>query len=112
MLIGTRTLFVDSPQGEQAVLVSLFQPQPSDGRWECLYEIGWPEGPQAGRMQGKDAIAALHLTLMHIGLELYGSPQHRERRLRWSRDVEGYGFPVPKGARDLLIGADAEYYGA
>jgi hypothetical protein len=32
-------------------------------------------------------------------------------RLRWGEPNQGYGFPVTKNARDLLVGYDKEFDG-
>lgn len=49
--------------------------------------------------------------MQKIGITLYMSRYHAERRLSWNADWDGYGFPVPKNGRDLLVGQDAEFYG-
>lgn len=118
MLIGTRTLFVDTPQGTKPVPVRLFLPEQLSGKgdrhyekWDCRYEIEWPEGTIKSHAQGNDALHALHLAELKIGTELYMSRYHHERKMRWIDLWEGYGFPLPKGARDLLIGHDKQFYG-
>ena len=56
---------------------------------------------------GVDALQALVLTLQMIGAEIYSSSYHREGRLRVYPTETGYGFPVPRSLRDLLVGVDA-----
>ena len=50
---------------------------------------------------------ALYLALQVIGAELYTSDAHRAGELVWQQEGRGYGFPVPRGMEDLLIGDDA-----
>jgi len=111
MLIGTRTLFVDTPQGTRSVPVRLFTPEQVRDKWDCRYEIDWPEGTIRSHAQGNDALHALHLAELKLGTELYMSRYHHERTMHWLEPWEGYGFPLPRGARDLLIGHDRQFYG-
>lgn len=111
MIIGTRTLIVDTEAGERAVEVRLYEPEKASTRWMCRYEIAWPEGVKRGSMQGADALAAIHGALERIGTDLYGSPYHQQRKLWWVKPIVGYGFPVPRGAREILIGQDQVYFG-
>jgi hypothetical protein len=48
---------------------------------------------------------------MFIGIDLYSSDYHRKRKMWWAKPIAGYGFPVPKGAREILIGEDQKYFG-
>jgi hypothetical protein len=41
-----------------------------------------------------------------LRVEVYASDHHREGRLMWFEAKQGYGFPVTKSLRDLLVGAD------
>jgi hypothetical protein len=111
MLIGSRTLFVETPSGTKEVPVRIFVPVRIEDKWDCSYEIDWPEGAIRSHAQGNDALHALHLAELKIGTELYMSRYHHERKMRWIERWEGYGFPLPKGARDQLIGHDQEFYG-
>lgn len=110
-LIGIRTLTVATPNGDRPVAIRLFGPEPAGSKWDCRYEIDWPEGTTKSHAQGNDALHALHLVQQKIGTELYMSRYHHERKMWWIKPWVGYGFPMPKGARDLLIGTDAEFYG-
>lgn len=111
MIIGTRTLTVETPLGERPVEIRMFAPKHSDRHWVCRYEIDWPEGTAQGSMQGADALSALHGALMFIGIDLYASPYHSSGKMWWAKPFVGYGFPVPKDAREILVGEDQKYYG-
>lgn len=111
MIAGKRTLTVVTSAGERAVEVRMFIPEPVGSAWHCRYEIDWPEGNVSSFTAGNDAIASMHGTIEKIGMELYMSRYHHERRMWWIKEWIGYGFPLPKGARDLLIGHDQEFYG-
>lgn len=49
--------------------------------------------------------------MQKIGMDLYMSRYHHEQKMWWIRPWVGYGFPMPKDARDLMIGDDARFYG-
>jgi hypothetical protein len=110
-LIGTRILTLTTPSGEVALPVSIDAPTGSGQIWSCAYEIGWPSGRRRREAHGVDAIQALYQTLKMIGTDLYTSNEHRDGRLRWQKVSEGYGFPVPKNLRDLLVGSDKTFDG-
>ncbi|SEQ24523.1 hypothetical protein SAMN05428969_2377 [Devosia sp. YR412] len=111
MLAGTRTLTIDSKKGPIPVEVRLYLAEPYDTVWHARYEIDWPEGTVKSHSVGNDMIAALHGAIEKIVTELYMSRYHHERNLWWVKPWNGYGFPMPKGARDLLIGHDQEFFG-
>jgi len=111
MLAGTRTLSIDLGNGPVPVEVRIYLPEPYDAFWHARYEIDWPEGTVKSHAVGNDTIAALHAAIEKVGAELYMSKYHHERTLEWIKPWVGYGFPLPKGARDLLIGHDQEFYG-
>ncbi len=112
MLLGTRTLFVETPSGTIEVPVRLYQPEQIGTQgWDCRYEIDWPEGTIKSHMEGNDALHALYLAQIKIGSELYMSRYHHARKMWWIKPWVGYGFPLGKGARDMLIGHDQQYYG-
>lgn len=111
MIIATRTLTLRAPDGTQDVPVHLHAPELDDGAWICRYEIGWPEGPRTSFAGGLDAIQAMHLALQKIGLDLHMSSHHASNLLAWGEAGEGYGFPVPRNARDLLVGLDKTFDG-
>jgi hypothetical protein len=106
MTILTRRLHDrDDPAVE--IPVHVFPPMQIDGSWWCRFTIGWPAGECARAAGGCDAIQALDLALRMIGTQLYTSDLHGQGRLMWLQPGTGYGFPVPQGIRDLLIGDDA-----
>ncbi len=112
MVIGTRVLTLRTETGEVPVPVTIFGPEEGkDGGWFCRYEIGWPDEPWASAGWGVDAFQAVHLTMQKIAIELYTSDEHREGRLFWQRQEGGYGFPITKNGRELLVGFDKQYDG-
>jgi hypothetical protein len=111
MLVGTRVLTLRTHTGDVPVPVSLFVPAEDGGAWRCGYEIGWPGEPRQSAAWGVDALQALHLAMQKIAFDLYASDHHREGRLSWPGQGAGYGFPMPKGGRDLLVGYDREFDG-
>lgn len=112
MIIAVRILKVQQGPAIIPVPISIQAPVEDPLRgWRCAYEIGWPDKPRYSAGYGIDAVQALHLTLQKIGIELYTSEAHEEGRLWFDRPGSGYGFPVPKNVRDLLIGDDARFEG-
>ena len=111
MMLGNRVLYVTTADGPRDVEVRVEQPEPYGHVWKCQYSIGWPEAKFERRVQGGDALAAMHMALQMIGLDLNSSAYHSEGRLKWMEPWVGYGFPVPKDARDMLTGQDKEFYG-
>ncbi|MFN3855598.1 MAG: DUF6968 family protein [Phreatobacter sp.] len=93
------------------VPVRLFQPAPAGASWSCRFEIGWPEGVIAGEVFGVDALQAVHLAMQRIAIDLYMSPWHRAGRLSWPGQGKGYGFPMARNGRDLLVGDDLQFDG-
>ncbi|WP_299643999.1 hypothetical protein [Devosia sp.] len=83
-------------------------PRERRGYWMCSYKIGWPEGAKVAEARGADGVQALYLAMEAIALNLYGSEYHRSGELYWQKPGKGYGFPMPKPARDDLIGDDRE----
>lgn len=111
MIIGTRTLSVETEDGTKSVAVTLFVPEISDTLWTCRYEIDWPEGKAASYAAGNDALHAVLMAMQKVAQDLYMSRYHHEGRMSWKKPWVGYGFPMPKNGRDLLIGDDKEFYG-
>lgn len=111
MVIGTRVLTIRSPDADISVPVRLCAPEYTDGHWICRYTIGWPERPRDSFGAGVDALQALHLTMQKIGIDLYSSAAHKAGTLMWEKPADGYGFPIPKNGRDLLVGADKTFEG-
>ena len=112
MLIATRILKFGGPENAIDIPIRIFAPQagPESG-WFCRYEIAWPHGLAAKKAWGFDAVQAVYLTLQAIGADIYFSEYHKSGRLMLDRPGKGYGFPVPKNARDLLVGDDAVFDG-
>jgi hypothetical protein len=90
-----------------SVQIRIFAPRPIGRAWSCAYEIDWPGAPRKRDISGLDSMQALFLALQAIGTDLYTSEHHRAGELVWEQEGRGYGFPVPKTIRDLLIGDDA-----
>jgi hypothetical protein len=72
-------------------------------------EIDWPEGTLEAAAVGVDAVQALDLALRMVGTQIYASDHHASGKLRWLEPGKGYGFPVTKGIRDLLVGDDKKF---
>ena len=106
-----RTLTYAAASGDIPVPITIDTPRQGERDWSCAYEIGWPDGSRHGFGYGIDATQAMLLALKAVGTDLYTSDYHRSGRLRWVEPGDGYGYPVPKNIRDLLVGNDAEYDG-
>lgn len=111
MIIASRTLFVTTSSGHQAVEIKIHQPIPWDGSWRCEATIGWPEGTASFKTGGFDSVQALVNALQMIAIQLYASTYHETGRLFWTKPGQGYGFPIAKNGRDLLVGIDKEFFG-
>lgn len=111
MIIFQRSLIYDDPLGEREVRILVYAPRRAEHDWCCAYEIEWPDEPRRGFGYGVDATQAVLLALHSIGADLYTSDYHRSGLLRWERTGGGYGYPVPRTIRDLLVGDDAKSYG-
>lgn len=109
MLIGTRVLTLKTATGDVPVPVRIFQPVEHGGAWQCRYEICWPDAQRESAAFGLDALQAVHFAMQMVAVDLYGSEAHREGRLSWPGQGAGYGFPMAKGGRDLLVGYDKEF---
>jgi hypothetical protein len=108
MQIAYRRLITSSASGDIDVPIRLFKPEENDGAWICRYEIEWPDQKHSGFAAGADSIQALVLALQRIGVEIYTSAYHKTGSLKWPRSAKGYGFPIARNLRDLLIGDDAD----
>ncbi|MEH3062148.1 MAG: hypothetical protein PGN33_05005 [Methylobacterium radiotolerans] len=51
------------------------------------------------------------MAMQKIGLDLHVSAAHKAGVLTWESPGDGYGFPISKNGRDLLIGADKTFEG-
>jgi hypothetical protein len=111
MIIGIRLFHVLLNSKRIPVEVRLFLPTFNDGGWVCNFEIDWPDGEFASYAGGVDALQSIDMALQRVGVEFYMSPFHQAGLIEWHGEKQGYGFPVPKDARDLLVGYDKTYYG-
>jgi hypothetical protein len=84
-------------------------PEEISGAWSCRYEIGWPHEARVHAASGVDSVQALHIALQLMGCEIYVSDYHRSGQLMLEPDAPGYGFPVPRTMRDVLVGDDAKF---
>ena len=60
MIIGSRTLHVQTPDGSKPVEVRVYLPQQTDAGWECAFAIGWPEKTLESVVIGDDSLHALN----------------------------------------------------
>ena len=109
MTVATRHLVLRSENGDVDVPVRIHAPEQAEAHWICRYEIGWPKGIAKRWGGGVDAVQALLLTMQMIGSEIYTSAHHASGELMWLEPGRGYGFPVPSGIRDLLVGDDRKF---
>jgi len=110
MIIANRSLYLRQGEEDVEVVVRIFAPEPDGGAWRCRYEIGWPEETRCSAAVGFDSIQAVLIALNMIGSDIYASDHHNSGVLRWGPPETGYGFPVPRTIRDLLIGDDAKFF--
>ncbi len=110
MNIIRRTLKLHGHHTVVDVSVRIFGPTKDEKAWSCRWEIDWPDRQRTNSGRGADAIQALLHAFQMIGSELYCSEEHRSGNLMWNDSWHGYGFPVPAGIHDLLIGDDAKYF--
>jgi hypothetical protein len=109
MLIATRVITLRGADGDVEVPVRLYAPEQEAGHWSCRFEIGWPEGAVTNAASGEDAVQALELCMKIIGTLIYTSEHHKSGNLMWLEPSKGYGFPVPRTIRDLLVGDDERF---
>jgi hypothetical protein len=109
MVVANRSLKLRQGQTTSDIAVRVFAPQPDNTHWVCSYEIDWPEGTRNDASHGFDSVQALVLALNMIGSEIYTSEYHKSGLLSSGESWNGYGFPVPRDLRDLLVGDDAKY---
>ena len=107
MPIITHTLTLD-PEGPRIpIAIRIYAPEAYELGWRCRYEIDWPDEPKVFYGGGVDELQALVMALFMIGAEIYSTDYHRDGRLRAYETEEGYGFPLAKSLRDMLVGVDA-----
>jgi hypothetical protein len=54
-------------------------------------------------------VQAPELALRMVGAQIDASDHRESGRLEWLEPGKDYGFPVPNGVRDLLVGDDKRY---
>ena len=108
-IIATRSLFLRDNNRNVEIPIRIHAPERAKEDWICRFEIEWPEGRVERWGAGIDAIQSLLIALQMIGAEIYASPHHESGRLSWLTAGRGYGFPVPKNIRDLLVGDDKSF---
>jgi hypothetical protein len=111
MIFATRRLTIVKSNRRQAVEITIYQPVERAGSWYCRFDVGWPFEPATGETGGADGVQALFNALQMIGIQLYTSQYHARGQLIWDAPGNGYGFPVPKGSRDWLVGSDKRFFG-
>ncbi len=107
MIIATRIITMREGEATREIPIDVHAPEQSGIDWICRFEIGWPTG-KAERW-GVDAVQALLSALQMIGAELYASNPHKSGALAWLSAGRGYGFPVTRNVRDLLVGDDSKF---
>jgi uncharacterized protein DUF6968 len=108
MVIATRSLKLEPPAKDIDIPVRIFMPEADNGSWRCAYEIDWPNGKRSSAAVGVDSVQVLLIALQKIGIEIYTSDYHRQGQLVWFEANQGYGFPVTRNVRDLLVGDDLD----
>lgn len=110
MVILTHTLFIRGETGDTPVEIRLHQPEhlvEDIGKsWGCRFEIDWPDRTKSMVIHGVDALQALILSMMCVGVHLYVSEYHDDGVLYAPGREGGYGFPVTQNIRDVLVGSD------
>jgi hypothetical protein len=106
MLIATRVLKLRRSAGNIDVPIRIFAPEQQEVDWACRLEVDWPDGKFEIAARGIDGVQALHLALQLVGAQIYSSAHHASGKLAWLEPGNGYGFPITKNLRDLLVGED------
>ncbi len=109
MIIATRTLRLRAANRDVEIPIKIFAPRQEPIDWSCRFEVGWPDGTLERFAVGVDPVQALLLALQMIGAQIYASDHHASGNLVWLEPGFGYGFPVPAGIRDLLVGNDKKF---
>jgi hypothetical protein len=110
MEVAARTLTMQNGASNLPIPILIFPPvQQKADAWSCQYQIGWPEGKEIREIWGVDSMQAIFLALQAIGSDIYTSSYHQNGSLFFEEPGKGYGFPVPSGLRDLLVGDDEKY---
>ena len=106
MTVAQRILKIDIEGDEVEVPIRIHVPIQRDDHWQCDYEIGWPTAVRRSVGRGIDSVQSLLIAMQKIGAEIYTIEAHRTGKLKWERHGGGYGFPLPRGIRDLHEGDD------
>jgi len=112
MLIATRVLRLTMGEKSIPLTIRMYAPEPADRSWLCRYEIDWPNSPKKSAGYGVDGFQAIQLTMQKIAVELYTSAYHVAGAMMFEKPADGYGFPIARNMRDLLVGEDADQFGA
>lgn len=84
------------------VLIGMPQRLSDPEDYLCPYEIDGPYTKKLSRVIGIDAVQALQLVMVKIGVDLEASDENRTGRLRWL-DESGYlGFPSTETLAEML----------
>jgi hypothetical protein len=110
-MTGTRILTATINGRDIPVSIVIGAPIAEGSEWKCPYSIAWPDKTVQRFARGVDGPQAAYLAQEMIGAAIYASDLHKKQQLRWKRPEEGYGFPVPRGMRDLLVGEDKRFEG-
>lgn len=111
MILGTRSFSIHADGRPQTLEVRMYLPTGQGRAWSCSYEIDWPEDRYESEGWGVDALQAIHMAMQKIAKDLYASPYHKKGQLSWPGQGPGYGFPMAKNGRDLLVGNDKTFDG-
>jgi hypothetical protein len=112
MVIALRSLTYAPLDGsaDPRIGVRMYAPEDFGGASKCRFEIDWPHRQYVSQGAGADDYLAIELTLQAIGMTIYRSPYHESGRLWPTQPGPGYGFPVLRNMRKLLIGDDRATY--
>jgi hypothetical protein len=110
MIIATRMLILRGEAGDAEIPIRIHALEQDDRCWKCRYAVEWPGGKFESEAYGEDAVQAIVLAFEKIGVELYVSDEHKSGKLGWGEPGNGYGFPVAKTVRDLLVGYDKQFF--
>jgi hypothetical protein len=109
MVIATRVLTARTAQGDVDIPIRIFAPEKAEIDWSCRFDIGWPEEMLTRAAFGVDPVQSLFIAMQMIGAQIYASSYHEKGLLKWQGSERGYGFPVPNGIRDMLVGDDRTF---
>lgn len=112
MIIASKKMYFNDSNELKVIIINLYKPLYDQKRgWGCKYEILWPDEPRFMTAYGFSEFQAIFIAMQMIGAEIYISDYHEAGLLHVDGQEKGYGFPVPKNCRELLVGADIEMFG-